>query len=132
MAKRIWSRIFGIFRRADRSSEEFAALLQLEADRQEAKDRWLRDEARQSRYVAGGGGVYAGLYFGVAGDSPLSRLALASFDPPFTTESSERSCLRIGRRIWNSDEIQNDSRALHSAPTSAAHNRTRGVRHEER
>jgi hypothetical protein len=49
--KRFWNGLVGLLRRPDPSPEELAA----EAERQRVKDKWLADEARQSRQSAGTG-----------------------------------------------------------------------------
>jgi hypothetical protein len=53
MLKRIWQAIFGS---REQSPEELQAQLQADADRAEAKDAWLADEARQSRQSTNIGG----------------------------------------------------------------------------
>jgi hypothetical protein len=51
VTKRFWNSLVGFLRRPDPSPEE----LEAEAERQRAKDKWLADEARQSRQSAGTG-----------------------------------------------------------------------------
>jgi len=54
--KRLWTSLIGFLRSPDPSPEELPGLLEAEADRQRAKERWLADEARQTRQSAGTGG----------------------------------------------------------------------------
>jgi hypothetical protein len=54
--KRIWNTLLGLFRRPDPAPEDLPGLLEADADRQRAKDKWLADEARQTRQSAGTGG----------------------------------------------------------------------------
>jgi hypothetical protein len=49
--KRFWDTLVCLVRRPEPSPEE----LEAEAERQRAKDKWLADEARQSRQSAGTG-----------------------------------------------------------------------------
>jgi hypothetical protein len=56
MIKRIWSAVVGLLRKPDPTLEELPGVLEVEADRQRAKDQWLADEARQTRQSAGTGG----------------------------------------------------------------------------
>jgi hypothetical protein len=53
--KRLWKSIVGVLRRPDPTLEELPGLLEAEAERQRAKDKWLADEARQTRQSAGTG-----------------------------------------------------------------------------
>jgi hypothetical protein len=53
MLKRIWQAIFGS---RSLNEEELAAQLEVEAERDHAKDTWLADEARQSRQSTNIGG----------------------------------------------------------------------------
>jgi hypothetical protein len=54
--KRLWNSLTGLLRRPDPSPEELPELLEVEAERQRARDKWLADEARQTRQSAGTGG----------------------------------------------------------------------------
>jgi hypothetical protein len=54
--KRIWSAVVGLVRAPVPRPEDLPGLLEAEADRQRAKDKWLADEARQTRQSAGTGG----------------------------------------------------------------------------
>jgi hypothetical protein len=53
--KRILSSLRRLLRRPDSTLEELPGVLEVEADRQRAKDKWLADEARQTRQSAGTG-----------------------------------------------------------------------------
>ena len=54
--KRIWNSLVRLLRKPDPSLEELPGVLEAEADRQRAKEKWLADEARQTRQSAGTGG----------------------------------------------------------------------------
>jgi hypothetical protein len=56
MIRRIWRALVGLVRRPDPEPEELPGLLEAESARQRAKDKWLADEARQTRQSAGTGG----------------------------------------------------------------------------
>jgi hypothetical protein len=56
MIRRIWDALRSLVRRPDPAPEDLPGLLEVEADRQRAKDKWLADEARQTRQSAGTGG----------------------------------------------------------------------------
>lgn len=56
MIKRLWKNLVSLVRQPDPKPEELAGLLESDADRQRAKDKWLADEARQTRQSAGTGG----------------------------------------------------------------------------
>jgi hypothetical protein len=53
--KRLWRNLVGLLREPDPSPEDLAGLLEVEADRQRAKNKWLADSARQARQFTGGG-----------------------------------------------------------------------------
>jgi hypothetical protein len=53
--KRLWKALVGLLRRPERSPEELAGLLEADANRQAATDKWLADEARNTRQSAGTG-----------------------------------------------------------------------------
>jgi hypothetical protein len=53
--ERLWRKVVGLFREPDPSPEELAGRLEAEAELQRAKDKWLADEARQSRQSSGTG-----------------------------------------------------------------------------
>jgi hypothetical protein len=56
MVKRISQALVGLVRSPDPKPEDLPGLLEAEEDRQRAKDKWLADEARQTRQSAGTGG----------------------------------------------------------------------------
>jgi hypothetical protein len=56
MVKRIFGALLGLVRRPDPKPEDMPGLLEADADRQRAKDKWLADETRQTRQSAGTGG----------------------------------------------------------------------------
>jgi hypothetical protein len=49
--RRLWNAVVGLVQRPEPTQDE----LELEAERQRAKDKWLEDEGRQSRMSAGTG-----------------------------------------------------------------------------
>jgi hypothetical protein len=53
--KQLWNSLVGLLRQPDPSPEDLAGLLEADADRQRARDKWLADEARQTRQSAGTG-----------------------------------------------------------------------------
>jgi hypothetical protein len=55
MIRRLWRSRIGLLRQPDPAPEDLAGLLEVEADRQRAKNKWLADSARQSRQFTGGG-----------------------------------------------------------------------------
>ena len=54
--KRIWNSLVRLLRQPDPMLEELPGVLEADAGRQRAKDKWLADEARQTRQSAGTGG----------------------------------------------------------------------------
>jgi hypothetical protein len=54
--RRIWSALVGLVRGPKPSPEDLPGLLEADDARQRAKDKWLADEARQTRQSAGTGG----------------------------------------------------------------------------
>jgi hypothetical protein len=55
MIKRIWEAVTGLFRSTP-TDLDLAAQAEAEADRERSKDRWMADEARQSRQWTNIGG----------------------------------------------------------------------------
>jgi hypothetical protein len=55
MLRRLWRSVVGLVRKPEPSPEELAERIEAEAELQRAKDKWLADEARQSRQVSGTG-----------------------------------------------------------------------------
>jgi hypothetical protein len=56
VVKRLWSSLVALLRRPDPTPDELPGLLEADAAREAARDKWLADEARQTRQSAGTGG----------------------------------------------------------------------------
>lgn len=56
MIKRIWSALVGLVREPEPKPEDLPGMLEADEARRAAKDKWLADEARQTRQSAGTGG----------------------------------------------------------------------------
>jgi hypothetical protein len=54
--KRIWSALVGLVRGPEPNPADLPGLLEADEARRLAKDKWLADEARQTRQSAGTGG----------------------------------------------------------------------------
>jgi hypothetical protein len=55
MLRRIWNALVSLLREPVPDAEDLASQLEVQAERERAKEKWAADEARQSRHSAGTG-----------------------------------------------------------------------------